>query len=204
MKRFLVAGVALAVLAAGCGTETKATVATSSPSPSSASPNDPTDTPTDIPTDQATDVPTDEAAPASKTSGLAIGTTLDLSDDSGLKGQVTLQKLKIYRSVRDQYTGTTKPTNGRFLVLTVLYTVSAGDLDYNQFDFGAQAADGTVFDPADGKSTEAESALDLSGGLSSGTLHAGQKRKGFVVVDGPAHGEITFSPASSVAGSWKY
>jgi hypothetical protein len=219
---FLTAAAAAAVTC-GCGATngTKQTNRTLQPAHSTASPSPdpvpsvslPSMDPSVLQSLQAADdsalesdqpFPGESSPDDSTTAHGVVGDTVDVSDDEGMTGHVQLVSVKRYSSVHDPYEGTIRPENGAFLVLTILYRVESGSLDYNELDFSAQSPDGTAYEEGDGKSFEAETAMNLSGSLSSGTLHEGQKRRGVMVIDGPRHGEILYAPFEDVLATWKY
>lgn len=106
-------------------------------------------------------VPTASAQAVKKTEikTHAAGEVASFTGENGLTGTMSVSAGKM---INGEY-------GGRFLVVTVDMAVSAGELNYNPFDFKLKATDGTEHD------------VDFSGAdsaLQSGTLTAGRKVKG--------------------------
>ena len=150
---------------------------------------------------QPADASTPAAASQAPSNQFKVGQAGHVTGDAGLDATVTLVSLKFYAAPKDTTMGSA-PANGQFAVADVLISVKAGSYDYNPLYFKYQAGDATTYDSMSGNA-------DLAGfdpSLSSGTLTAGQKTRGFITWDvpkGKTGVDVQLAdPIGSILGQW--
>ena len=165
------------------------------------------DTTTEPPATEPTTEPSTTEPPASPTT-FKIGdpVALNLTSTNRLDGSTTDAALTVtVDSVRtstvsaDQYGE--GPQNGLFVIASVHFQMTNGNLSYNPFDFELQLPDGTVYQYGDGNAIYA----GINPTLSSGDLTTGQQVRGYIVFDANApHGQILYKPSQDIFATWTY
>lgn len=152
-----------------------------------------------------TSVSVSTGAPVTTTaasSGASMTTVGQPVTATGGGATVTLTVLSVRYHTRSPGQFDVAPVNGRYAVADVRVSVSAGSYDYNEASFGYQTPDARVYGFADGHAAVA----GFGPGLNSGTLGAGQSKRGFVTFDvprGPGQDVQVTDPGGSILAEWK-
>ena len=126
---------------------------------------------------------------ASAPTGLAIGAagvTATTGDGASAKIEVISSRREL-QGAGDR--GGESPKNGTYLVVEVGYEATAGQFEYNPFDWTVRDSEGHSYRLGDGNFSGLD---DLA--LDSGVLAAGSKARGALIVDAPA-GPLTLEYA---------
>ena len=139
--------------------------------------------------------PADTPTPAPDTFGLAIGATVNMTDDTtGAAWNVTLNSVRHF--TQGEY-DTAPPAGQHYIVIDVTYAATTGPVDVNEWDWTAKDPTGLV--------SEVQYASSPNG-LSATTIQSGSKIRGTVVLaipDGSA-GTVVYSPGLGEQASWKF
>lgn len=174
MKRTTLVIVAVsAILLAGCGSPSSATVASPGETIETATGDPGTDQTTEPATDPTTEEP---SGPVDLTPGQAA----TITGEEGVKAKITASSPT---KAKCQYSfGCTKAKNGAvYQVVISLVNTGTKGFDINPFDFKWESNDGSQFDPSDGSSIEYQPDNAVHGV----TVRKGGKFKGALVFDVP-------------------
>lgn len=126
-----------------------------------------------------------------------VGSTLVVADDEGTL-EVTLASVKVLKKGCSGYAE--KPESGTFLLAEVTLKVTDGLASVNPLYFAFVAPDGNTANAFDGALSDCDKRrLDASNNLRAGTV-----RKGQLVFDVKAKGQIVYQDSGGrTAGSWQ-
>ncbi len=177
------------------GSKHAATPATST-SPSAQLPAD-TQLPGETPSAVETPTPADTAPPADAGPTIGkFGVTESFTSDDGSAWNIVVTRPRSDKSFDDGYT-TPSPGNV-FVSLKIKVTATAGNVDYNEFDWYVRNPDGGHLDGT----------MGLEPWFSSGTLHTGETVTGYLTYDSPGHGALVYDPntfgGTGSLAEWKF